>query len=230
MLRDDYIMRIIEQLGQALARVLKLGNLGQFQQALEELDQACHQFFGLDMQLLNDLDQDYLLTMMTTDGILDTDKALIAAEILNVEGDLYTQTHQPYEAARRHLKAVYLLASAFETDSGAALPGRAPLLQPLLDKLSAYQLPAFTLQKLFDYYEYTGQYARAENALYDRLELYGYDRRAVRVGIGFYHRLLSLGDAELIAGGLPRDEVEDGLAELTDRLPPLLHRPYPRAR
>ena len=228
MLRDDYIMRMIEQLGQALAQALKLGNLGQFQQALMSLDQACHQFFGLDMKLLNDLDQDYLLAMMTTDGILDTDKALIAAELLNAEGDLYAEAHQPNEAARRHLKALYLLASAFETDSGATLPGRPPLLQPLQDKLTAYELPAATLQKLFDHYEYTGRYDKAEDMLYERLHLYGFDRRAVRVGIGFYHRLLAHSDAELAAGGLPRDEVEYGLAELTDQLPPLLRSPYPR--
>jgi hypothetical protein len=229
MLRDDYIMRIIEQLGQALAQVLKLGDVGQFQQALIALDQACHQFFGLDMKLLNDLDQDYLLGMMTTDGILDTDKALIAAELLNAEGDLHAQANQADEAARRYLKALYLLASAFETDSGAALPGRAPLLQTLQDKLTAYELPAATLQKLFDHYEYTGRYAKAEDMLYERLHLYGFDRRAVRVGIGFYQRLSAHTDAELTAGGLPRDEVADGMAELTVRLPPLLHSAYPRA-
>ena len=68
--------------------------------------------------------------------------------------------------------------------------------------------------KLFRYYDWSGEYATAENLLFQLVEV---DYPEIRpIGILFYRRLQKKSDADLILGGLPRPEVEEGLREISD--------------
>ncbi|MCA9518775.1 MAG: hypothetical protein KC635_27760 [Myxococcales bacterium] len=62
--------------------------------------------------------------------------------------------------------------------------------------------------------EAAGDFAAAEDALFRVLKLVGPEPRVVAHGRAMYQRLLALDDDALEAGNLPRDEVEDSLAEL----------------
>jgi len=85
---------------------------------------------------------------------------------------------------------------------------------PLLDKLDEYELPFEINDLLWRFHEQTGDFAKAEDALFDLLD----DAPdLVPEGIDFYERLATLTDAELLEGDLPRDEVAAGLAELQAR-------------
>jgi len=68
------------------------------------------------------------------------------------------------------------------------------------------------------HYEATGQFAKAEDALYSILDAVGGDPEVVGFGRAFYERILRRSDAALLAGNLPRGEAEQGLDEL-NRLP-----------
>lgn len=59
-----------------------------------------------------------------------------------------------------------------------------------------------------------GKYGRAEDALFKALALAPGQPELLELGEQFYLQLLERTDAELEAGGLPRDEVQDSLAEL----------------
>lgn len=72
---------------------------------------------------------------------------------------------------------------------------------------------------LMTFCERTGAFAAAEDALFRVLKLVGPEPQVVAHGRAFYQRLLSLDDTTLDAGNLPRDEVEESLAEL-DALAP----------
>ena len=89
-----------------------------------------------------------------------------------------------------------------------------PSVEELRDALSDYVLPDGTSEMLVRYYEQIGAYAKAEDVLYDFLDTTEDCERVTDIGIGFYERLLDLSDAQLEAGGLPRDEVHAGLDEL----------------
>jgi hypothetical protein len=67
---------------------------------------------------------------------------------------------------------------------------------------------------LWRFYEQNGDFARAENVLFELLEEYGVTETVIPHGVAFYERLLARSDFELSSGGLPRDEVEAGLREL----------------
>lgn len=62
--------------------------------------------------------------------------------------------------------------------------------------------------------ERSGEFAGAEDALFKVLKLVGPQGEVLARGRQLYRALLTKDDAELIAGNLPRDEVEESLAEL----------------
>jgi tetratricopeptide (TPR) repeat protein len=67
---------------------------------------------------------------------------------------------------------------------------------------------------LVSYAELAGRYAQGEDALFKVLRLVGPDPRVVARGKAFYEALQKLDDAQLDAGNLPRDEVEESLGQL----------------
>jgi hypothetical protein len=67
------------------------------------------------------------------------------------------------------------------------------------------------------YHEQAGRFDRAEDALFELLRVSRNAPESADLGEGFYQRLLVLSDEALALGGLPRPEVEAGLAELRRR-------------
>jgi hypothetical protein len=78
-------------------------------------------------------------------------------------------------------------------------------------------LPLETQARLMQHYERTGEFAKAEDALFQMLEMEPENAPLLELGISFYRRLESQSDARLNDGNLPRAEVEAGLADLNAR-------------
>jgi len=70
---------------------------------------------------------------------------------------------------------------------------------------------------LMEHYERTGQFGKAEDALFAILDGDVDNDLALTFGLSFYERLLGKSDAQLADGNLPRAEVEASLQELRDR-------------
>ena len=67
------------------------------------------------------------------------------------------------------------------------------------------------------HYERTGNFAKAEDALFAMLEAEPDNAALVEFGLAFYQRLLTQSDAALNAANLPRVEAEEGQKELQRR-------------
>jgi hypothetical protein len=78
-------------------------------------------------------------------------------------------------------------------------------------------LPLETQALLMQHYERSGEFAKAEDALFAMLEAEPGNAGLVNFGASFYKRLQGQSDAALAAGNLPRSELEAGLAELRKR-------------
>jgi len=63
-LRDDYLMRLVRQLAEALARVAGLRKAGLLDQAAAELDAAFASLGGIDPLLVRDGDATFLLSLV----------------------------------------------------------------------------------------------------------------------------------------------------------------------
>ena len=60
MFREDYVMRLVRQLSQALTRILFQKDKKQYQDALEEIQHTGKLFFGLDLSAIHTITYDEL--------------------------------------------------------------------------------------------------------------------------------------------------------------------------
>ena len=89
-------------------------------------------------------------------------------------------------------------------------------IDQILSRLGNEDLPLDIYRLLITYHEYTGEYSKAEECLFELVEN-GFEK-ALQIGESFYSRLLKRTDQELKRGNLPLSEVNEGLQELKTKL------------
>ncbi len=212
MYHRDYIIRIIQELGQALAEIAGLKRLGNYLEALGIIDKTMVRMAGVGSALVSGLSVDEMLRMLHVGEYLDPGKVLALAELLAEEAGIYAALGQEDVAVERSLRSLRLYLEALADEDPATQQGFLARIEARVAALEGYVLPARVLRLLFRYYEGVGSYAKAEDALYELLaagETGMHDE-----GLSFYRRLLDRPDVALEMGGLPRHEVLDGLNEL----------------
>ncbi|MDQ2887264.1 MAG: DUF6483 family protein [Chloroflexota bacterium] len=214
MINKDYILRMAEKIGRSLAIILGLRKYNQHEEALIYIDDTLLRTVGLTSRFINSISDEMLVTTISPIGVLNIEACLWIAALLKTEGDIYEEDlDKGNESYYRYQKSLYLFLTAVLQEH---IPTDADLykdIEQLLQKLDDYELPLSLKSKLFAYYELSGQYAKAEDTLFDLLET-GNNREMVESGRAFYTRLLAKSDADLQAGNLARDEVNEGLAQL----------------
>ena len=211
---QDYIMRMVQQFSGFLVRVLRLRKEGKTEEALALISDAYGKLAGLPASLVHALSEDDLLTLLRAQGRLDPERCLGLAELLREEGHTYDDIERYDESFPRYLKALRLYLEIIGEDEDLA-EQRIPGLDDVVEQLSGLDLPAATADRLGIYLEEAGRFDQAENLLLQRVDGAADDRASTDAVIRFYRRLLSKPDAELIVGGLTRDEVVDGLERVS---------------
>ncbi len=215
-------MRQIQLAAQALARILALAKGGKRDEAIGLFDEAYKPIAGVSGKVVATLDEEQLLTLLTSGSAPDPRRLTVAIELLVTEADLRAEAGEEQQAAAHYRRALGLTAYL------AGHLGRLPdgdLPSKLADRAGMLALTPSQRLHLARLHEALGRYGDAEDVLFEVLD----DDRASRAsgsrdddaavdhGIAFYQRLLAKDDAELEAGNLPRDEVRSALAELLRR-------------
>ncbi|MFN2164833.1 MAG: DUF6483 family protein [Anaerolineae bacterium] len=218
MLRDDYIMRLVAQFTRFLTEIIGLRRGGQNTATLTAIDQALQDLLDLDGDAVREMTAGDLVNYLTLgeSPILGRDKCIFLATLLREMGHVFETQKRPADSYHVRQKALDVMLSEQVVGGGLGLPEYAPTVDGLVADLSEYRLPQDTAIRLMRHYEQLGQFARAEDVLFDMLEAQPDDAELIALGTAFYHRLLTVPDALLAAGHLPRDEVEAGLAELQE--------------
>lgn len=214
MTQRDYILRIAEQVGRVLARVLYDRQQEDYQGAHEFIEEQFRQMLGMGGGFVHSAPEETLLAMLTSMGVIDTEKCWLLATLLKADGEVYEAQEDENNSYYSYLKAINLFLAVLTSDRELHRLDPVPEVEGLLYKLSNYDLPGRTKALLFRYFEQTGSFANAENTLYELLDADPADREILESGRAFYRRLLHQSDAALAAGSLTRDEVEDGLMKL----------------
>lgn len=217
MYRDDYIMRMIRQLGTVIAYVAGLRRKNQYPLALIAIDNALRNQLGIGSEAIAGLSEREILALIRFADRDDSWRELTAyvAALLHAEAAIYIAQAQPELAVPRALHALQLLVEC--ELAGDTLPEFAPPRAELIAMLGDYRLPARTRAALFQLFERDGAYDRAEDIFFDLLAETPTNPGLLGTGIAFYERLLAHDEAALLAGGLPRAEVLQSLAELRGR-------------
>jgi hypothetical protein len=81
--------------------------------------------------------------------------------------------------------------------------------------LAAQTLSDELVYRLFFYYEQTQQFSAATRALENLIDSTGIDPELTSRARVFYQRLLAMGDEELAAGAISREEIRSLLKRIT---------------
>lgn len=217
MINKDYILRMAERFGRYLAIILRLRKYNKHEEALLYIDELLLQTTGLTTGFINSASEEMLLNLISPLGVLNVEKCLWMALLLQQEGDIYEELEKSNESYYRYLKALHLLLEVQPGHSDVKDFDINMAIEDILNKLAEYELPLKTKSKIFSYFEKMGSYARAEDVFFEMVE--GEEKapagnEIIEQGIAFYNRLLKKSDADLLAGNLSKEEVEEGLVQL----------------
>ena len=109
MFERDYLMRAVQQVAQALARVLGLRQQNKQEEADRELDELYRGLVPFDRELLDVLDAQTLATM-----IRDPERIRAVCQLLAFEADEAERRGEPARAERGRRRAAALLAQVDE--------------------------------------------------------------------------------------------------------------------
>lgn len=214
MYKRDYIMRMIEQLGVAYQAILRLKRDGNYDEAERAISRTGQQLLGFDMDLFRSLSDEAILSLLRRPDASDVGAYIIAAELLREQGAIDEIRRGPDAGNDCSYKALVLYLEACIHAPEWCTEDVVAKVRALTARFAGYDLPERVQYKLLTYAELTGDYAEAENVLFALAESGAAD--AAALGTAFYGRLTALSDADLVRGGLPRDEVEEGHAAFLD--------------
>jgi hypothetical protein len=216
MIREDYIIDWIKRYVQMLAQIVGLVKTEQYQAALRAIEGALQTMLDLGPDAVLSLSEGQIMARLAIGGPTQImrDKCVILAALLDQLGIVGAAQNRRAESVECHLKALHIMLGLRLGEETQPLPDYAPRVEDLAARLKEERLPGRTYATLMIYYESQGAFAPAEDALYAMLEADPGIANAAAIGIAFYERLLARSDAELIAGHLPRSEVEEGLAKI----------------
>jgi len=152
MTQKDYILRVAEDVGRALAQMTYPKESQDYQGAFSLIDELCKQTVGMDSGLIHAISDETLLAMLTLYGVLNVEKALLIATLLKAEGDIYEDQGNPDAAYESYLKSLNLFLEILLRDDNLHDLRCSAQVEGLLGKLEAYDLPPNTKRLLFQFY------------------------------------------------------------------------------
>ena len=215
---QDYIKRMLEQFGEFLLALKALMREDRQGEAREQLDLAYKEALGLDPEFVRNAPDDYLILSAGQSRVGDVDKSLVLSDLLAMDGDWHALAGEYDVAATCYAKSMNVLAESVLRQPFGVAKEHLERVADLEGKVDQFDPPFDTRERMFRLHERIGQFAAAEDDLYHLLDLSeGDDELGDHIterGIAFYQRLLQMKDSELMLGGLPRSEVQEGLEDL----------------
>ena len=218
---QDYIKRMLEQFGEFLLALKKLMSEDKQEEAREQLDLAYKEALGLDPEFVRNAPDDFLILSAGMSRVGDVDKSLVLADLLSMDGDWHALAGDDDTAAICYAKAMNVLSESVLRQPFGVAKEHVERVAELEVKIDQFDPPFETRDRMFRLHERIGQFAAAEDDLYHLLSMSEGDDELNELiidrGVNFYQRLLQLKDHELMLGGLPRSEVQEGLENLMGR-------------
>lgn len=213
MFQRDYFMRMISQMTEALGQVMGLRKQMKQEEALLVLDELLDKHFRLSSKLIRSLSDEDLIKVLTTNGLVDTVHLQAIAILMKQEALLHGELGRETECFRLYVRSLRLFVRLSLMNAEPTIVEPREQIGELLELLSAYELPVKTKRLLMEWHEAEGNFDLTENMMHELLEdgaLSAADAAET------YGRLLTQSDELLEAGGLPREEVMQGLAQLEE--------------
>ncbi len=219
MLRRDYILRMIEDYCQILARINALKNGERWDEAADAIEGEFRNLLGSDVRAVARLSETELLARIVKGAPTQAvrERTLILTTLLKEAGDVATAQDNIEEGRACYLKGLNLMLDTLGGDDPFESPEFVPKVELFVGLLDDAPLPLPTQARLMQYYEQAGEFGKAEDFLYAILDDDPANPAFLDFGMTFYRRIANHDDDALIRGNLPRAELESGLADLQAR-------------
>lgn len=222
MYKRDYLLRLVEQLTAVVFHLTRLEQVKAYDEALETTDGVLRTLTGLGTDAWLDMETDDILANLSMrDDLGGVETAVFMIGIFHQEGKIRDLQGDGDGADFRYLKALLLQLALLNNYPAIPMPEMVPTVSVLRAYLTQSEvvLPPEANRALLTYYEKSSDYWAAEDVLYEWLDSEPGSSEPLEAGTAFYEKLLLKSDEELEAGGLPREEVEEGLEDLLNEAP-----------
>src|SRR5947208_16461009 len=138
MIRRDYILRMIEEFAQVLARIRSLKGSQRWGEASAALDSEFKRLIGDGGQAVARLSETELLSRLVQDGPTHVvrDKTLMLTTLLKEAGDVAAAEERLEESRECHLKALHLLLDTLGRSEVFEFPEFVPKVEMLREAAS----------------------------------------------------------------------------------------------
>ncbi len=214
MFERDYVVRMFTRFAQELARLINRNQSERDFDVMQDLEGLFLRYTGLEAGFAERLDGMDLLEIFS-DSAEGAGKALVAAEIWSFMAENLLNSGRVDRSDHLRRLSIELYAAAMRRDPEFADTKSLYRALVVLESLPLARWTLAVAEAAAFLFEKGRKFARAEDALFMLLDrdVEGAPQAAEQ----FYYRMLRLDDAELTAGGLPREEVEEGLREVLRR-------------
>ena len=196
----DYVLRMIEMMGEFFRRICE--KLDQ-REKMQALDQICRDQCGLSLEAALALKEDSIKELLPAQTLF------LLSEIIHMQAEILPEGE---EKQARDLRALRILSSLYEEENVCVC--RHDRLKELMDRCAENLLPSDYLD-CAQFFMAGEQYADGEDAIFYALELAGEERAGyIQQGKVLLGELLCLSEHALVLGGLSKEEVTDAINDL----------------
>jgi hypothetical protein len=153
MFTEDYLMRIINQALAALMTAVGLRMAGKYSEALQTIQQAIEQLTTLPANLIDQMDDASILSMLTAQGQLDVGRLAILADLYQEQGEILFKLDQPVQGCIALARALRFILEVALSDYANLSTENIGKVEVLIQRLEGGALPVETQLALSDYYQ-----------------------------------------------------------------------------
>jgi hypothetical protein len=219
MIQRDYILRMIEEFRRVVEVIMAYRSEGHWQEVVETVDEQFRRLLGVSAtEAIHLSETDLAARLMRGEATqVVRDKMLFLIRLFKEAGDAAVAQDRLDEGHNLLFKGLELRVGTYWGEEPSEHADFALPVEAFTGALAGTMIPPRIQAMLMHHYERMGAFAKAEDALYALLEAAPDNLDVVDWGITFYERLQGRSDDALVAGNLPRSEVEAGLNELKSR-------------
>ena len=215
MLTRDYIMRMIDTLVKALAKLIFQKDAKNYPEALNELEKITKEFFGFDRKLIERVSDAQLISMISASDTLLPPNCYLLGVLFKEEAEIFELQKNHEKSLTQYERSLNLFIEGLKNSPALIEPDHLNKINFVAEKLEDNIISIETEVNLFYYYELSGKFDKAENLIFDLID---YDSAFLEKGILFFERLLEKPDEIIMMGNLTRGEVEESILNLKEKL------------
>lgn len=153
MFTEDYLMRIINQALAALMTAIGLRKAGKNSEALQAIQQAIEQLTTLPANLIDQMDDAIILSMLSAEGQLDIGRLAILADLYQEDGEILFKLEQPAQGFISFARALRFTLEAVLSEDDNLSSENIGKVEGLVQRLKGRIFPVETQLALSDFYQ-----------------------------------------------------------------------------